>query len=180
MAKLTRAGLVYGVMNDNADKSMEVVLQLIVDADAASGLPGKCCDLKRAKAYYVDAVKKGIAKGTLPEKGVRAPRTAVAKTVKSKMVKVPKPRIAGEKEQAEKAKLGKTKTAEEIADIRAKNMARLKAVGRKYQKGQYAEPRYGTEHTDEEARQIVSDMENELDSFKAPKFLNLNQVKALV
>jgi hypothetical protein len=98
------------------------------------------------------------------------------------MVKVPKPRIAGDKEQAEKAKLGKTKTAEEIADIRAKNLARLKSVGAKYAKGQYAEPKApGVPNFDaDEARAYVDAVTNDLDSFKAPSFLDMDQVKALV
>ena len=83
MAKLTRSGLVYGVMNANATLPMEEVLQLIVDADAKSGLPGKACDLKRAKAYYVDAVKKGLADGVGPTKTARAPRTAKAAAPKA-------------------------------------------------------------------------------------------------
>ena len=183
MTKMTRSGLVYGVMNANADKPMDVVLQLIVDADAASGIPGKVCDLKRAKAYYTDAVKKGIAKGTVEKAITRRPGKANGvgpKAAKPKLIKVPKPRVAGDKEQAAKAALGKTKTAEEIADIRAKNLARLKAVGRKYAKGQYAEGRSGREHTDEEARAEVENLENSLDSFQVPKFLNMSDVKALV
>lgn len=173
MTKMTRAGLVYATMNANSDKPMQEVLQLIVDADAASGLPGKCCDLKRAKAYYVDAVKKGIAAGVV-QKTERAPRAAstrTAKTAKPKLIKVPKPKVQGDKPKIT------DKTVEEIADIRAKNLARLRAVGRKYAKGQIAEPRFSDEPFDENA---VSNLEAELDSFKAPKFLNMDQVKALV
>lgn len=177
MTKMTRAGLVYATMNANSDKPMQEVLQLIVDADAASGLPGKTCDLKRAKAYYVDAVKKGIAAGVV-QKTERAPRatsTRTPKTAKPKLIKVPKPKVQGDKPKIT------DKTVEEIADIRAKNLARLRAVGRKYAKGQIADNiRYGAEHTEDEAREIVSSFEQELDSFKAPKFLNMDQVKALV
>lgn len=174
MTKMTRSGLVYSVMNANASLPMDEVLALIVEADAKSGIAGKACDLKRAKAYYTHAVKNGIANGVGATKTVRAPKAKTAKTAKPKLIKVPKPKVQGDKPKIT------DKTVEEIADIRAKNLARLKAVGRKYAKGQYAEPRYGVTHTDEEARQIVSDMENELDSFKAPKFLNMDQVKALV
>ena len=175
MSKATRSGLVYSVMNANATLPMDEVLALIVAADAASGLPGKACDLKRAKAYYMDAIKKGIAKGVGAPAGVtRTKATKAPKAAKPKLIKVPKPKVQGDKPKVT------DKTVEEIADIRAKNLARLKAVGRKYAKGQYAEGRSGREHTDEEAREIVDAFEQELDSFKAPKFLNLSDVKALV
>jgi len=175
MTKLTRAGLVYGVMNDNATLPMEDVLPLIVAADAASGLSGKACDLKRAKAYYSYALKHGLAKGT----GV----TATARVVKAKAPKAAKPKLIKPKLDKSILKDRKPitdKTAEEIADIRNKNLARLKAVGRKYAKGQYADGASGRVHTDDEARAEVENLENSLDSFKAPKFLNLSDVKALV
>lgn len=175
MSKLTRSGLVYSVMNANATLPMDEVLALIVAADAASGLPGKACDLKRAKAYYTHAVKNGIANGVGATSSVRTPKAKAPKAAaKPKLVKVPKPKVQGDKPKIT------DKTVEEIADIRAKNLARLKAVGRKYAKGQYAEGRSGREHTDDEAREIVSNFEQELDSFKAPKFLNMADVKALV
>ncbi len=174
MSKMTRSGLVYSVMNANATLPMDEVLQLIVDADAKSGLPGKACDLKRAKAYYTHAVKNGIANGVGATKTARAPKAKVTKSAKPKLIKVPKPKVQGDKPKIT------DKTVEEIADIRAKNLARLKAVGRKYAKGQYADGASGRIHTDEEARAEVSNLENELDSFKAPKFLNMADVKALV
>ena len=171
MTKLTKQGLVYSIMNENANKPMADVLQLIVDGVAASGLPGAGVDLKRAKAYYTHAVKNGLANGTV-DKTERAPRTVKAKATKApKLIKVPKPKVQGDKPKVT------DKTVEELADIRAKNLARLRAVGRKYQKGQYAEPRFSDEPFDENA---VSNLENELESFKAPKFLNMDQVKALV
>ncbi len=174
MTKLTRSGLVYSVMNANATLPMDEVLQLIVDADAKSGIAGKVCDLKRAKAYYTHAVKNGLANGVGATKVARTPKAKVTKSAKPKLIKVPKPKVQGDKPKIT------DKTVEEIADIRAKNLARLKAVGRKYAKGQYADGASGRIHTDEDARAEVSNLENELDSFKAPKFLNMADVKALV
>ena len=69
------------------------------------------------------------------------------------------------------------KTVEELADIRAKNLARLKAVGRKYAKGRQAEPRFSDEAFDADA---VPNLESDLDSLKVPAFLTKDQVKALV
>ena len=174
MTKLTRSGLVYSVMNANATLPMDEVLALIVAADAKSGIAGKVCDLKRAKAYYTHAVKNGIANGVGATTVTRARKAAAPKSAKPKLIKVPKPKVQGDKPKIT------DKTVEEIADIRAKNLARLKAVGRKYAKGQYADGASGRLHTDEEARAEVSNLENELDSFKAPKFLNMSDVKALV
>ena len=170
MTKMTRAGLVYGVMNGNATLPMDEVLALIVEADANSGLSGKACDLKRAKAYYTHAVKNGLADGVGATKTTRTPK---AKTVKAPKVQKAKPDLSITKDR----KPIKDKTVEEIADIRAKNIARMKAVSRKYAKGQFAEPRYSDEPFDENA---VPNLENELESFKAPKFLSMDQVKALV
>ena len=119
------------------------------------------------RAHYVAAFKRGVEK-TARAKSTKEPKAAKPKLIKAKPIKLAdKPKITD-------------KTVEEIADIRAKNLARLKAVGRKYAKGQYADGRSGREHTDEEARAEVTNLENELDSFKAPKFLNMADVKALV
>ena len=176
MTKLTRAGLVHSVMDANASLPMDEVLALIVAADAASGIPGKVCDLKRAKAYYNLAIKNGLANGVGATKSVRAPKAKAApKAAKPKLIK-PKLDMSGIKDR----KPITDKTAEEIADIRNKNLARLKAVGRKYAKGQAADGARGCIHTAEEAYAEVANLEAELDSFKAPKFLNMADVKALV
>lgn len=176
MTKLTRSGLVHDVMNAHANEPMETVLVLIVEADVRSGIPGKVCDLKRAKAYYNLAIKNGLAKGIGATTVTRTAKTKAAP--KAKAPKLIKPKL--DKSIMKDRKPITDKTAEEIADIRNKNLARLKAVGRKYARGQYADGAVGREHTDEEARAEVANLERELDSFKAPAFLNLNEVKALV
>jgi len=169
----TKTEIVIRIMKENAGKAMADVLPLL---QAEFGWTEK-----NARAAYALRVKADPSLGTV-EKATRSAAPKAAKAPKSKIQKVPAPRVAGDKEQAEKAKLGKTKTAEEIADIRAKNLARLKAVGRKYAKGQYAEPKAtGVENFDaDEARAYVDAVTNDLESFKAPTFLNMDQVKALV
>ena len=161
------------VMKANEGKPMADVVKLIaaqIDVTEAN-----------AKSYY-----KWIMANVFGQAVAKAPRAAktekAAKTAKPKLIKVPKPRVAGDKEQAAKAKLGQTKTAEEIADIRAKNLQRLKSVHAKYAKGQYAEPTApGVKDFDaDEARAYVEAVTNDLDSFKAPSFLDMDQVKALV
>lgn len=171
----TKTEIVIRIMKENTGKPMADVLPLLM---AEFGWTEK-----NARAAYALRVKADPSLGTLEMK-VRAP--AAAKTPKApkgpKLIKVPKPRIAGDKEQAEKAKLGKTKTAEEIADIRAKNLARLKAVGKKYAKGQYAEPTAtGVENFDaDEARAYVQAVTDDIDAFKSPSFLTMDEVKVLV
>lgn len=159
----TKTEIVIRIMKENQGKAMADVLPLL---QAEFGWSEK-----NARAAYALRVKADPTLGTV-DKVTRAPKAAKPKA--PKLIKVPKPKVQGDKPKIT------DKTVEEIADIRAKNLARLKAVGRKYAKGQYAEGRSGTTHTDEEAREIVSNFENELDSFKAPKFLNMDQVKALV
>jgi hypothetical protein len=175
MAKVSKAQMIIDIMNANPTMVMDEVLALIVAA--AKDLPGAPIDTSRAKAYYVYNYRKGIAAGVGPGSASRKVTTKAAKAPKAPKatkVRVPAPRIAGDKE---KAGIDKNLTVEEINDIRAKNMARLKAVGQKYAKGQYAEPRVSDEPFDPNA---VSNLEAELDSFQAPKFLKLDQVKALV
>ena len=153
------------VMNENAALPMADVVKLIAERIGVTEA--------NAKSYYRYIVEHSLAVGVVV-KTQRAAKTSTPKTAKPKMIKVPKPKVQGDKPKIT------DKTVEEIADIRAKNLARLKAVGRKYAKGQYAEGRSGVSHTDDEAREIVSNMEQELDSFQAPKFLSMGQVKALV
>jgi hypothetical protein len=177
---LTKQGMIFECMNANADKPMDEVVRLILEL---KGVPGKALNEKDVRSTYLWAIRTGKAQGL--GKGTGAPRAAKAaksdkpaKAAKSKITKVPAPRIAGDKE---KAAVNKNLTVEEINDIKAKNMARLQAVGRKYAKGQMADPiRTGMEHTAEEARAIVKDLEDSLDSFKAPAFLKLDDVKTLV
>jgi len=155
------------VMKANADKTMADVVKLIATEISVTEA--------NAKSYYRWIVTHNMAPGTV-EKTARAPKAA-----KSGEPKAKKPKLIKAKpiKLEDKPKVT-DKTVEELADIRAKNLARLRAVGKKYQKGQYAEGRSGVTHTDEEARAEVTNLENELDSFKAPKFLNMSDVRALV
>ena len=152
------------IMTENATLPMADVVKLIAEKIGVTEA--------NAKSYYRWIVANGKAPGVVEKtaraKSVKTPKAAKPKLIKAKPIKLTdKPKITD-------------KTVEEIADIRAKNLARLKAVGKKYAKGQYAEGKSGRDHTDEEARAEVANLENELDSFKAPAFLNMNQVRALV
>lgn len=156
------------VMKANATLAMADCVKLIAERIGVTEA--------NAKSYYRWIVQHGMAPGSV-EKSARAPKAEKApKAAKPKLVKVPKPKVQGDKP------LVTDKTVEELADIRAKNLARLKAVGQKYAKGQYAEGRSGgfTKAQAAAAVQYVQDVTDDIDSFKAPTFLNMDQVKALV
>lgn len=122
---------------------------------------------------FTDAQAKAYFRGCSKELGLivpKAARTRTAKAVKVSPRKFPKVLLTDKPKVTDK-------TVEELADIKAKNLARLKAVGAKYQKGKSAEPRFSDEPFDSSA---VPNLESELDSFKAPAFLSKDQVNALV
>lgn len=158
------------LMKANEGKSMADVVALIAEAIGVTEA--------NAKSYYKWIVANGKAPGEVV-KTARAPKAATPKAPKAagkpKMIKAKPVKLT------DKPKIT-DKTVEEIADIRAKNLARLKAVHKKYAKGQYAEPKAtGVENFDaDEARAYVADVTNDLDSFKAPEFLSMDDVKALV
>lgn len=155
------------IMKANATVSMAEVVKLIADRIGVTEA--------NAKSYYRYIVQHNLGPGAVEKTARRpgkkdglAPKAAKPKLIKAKPIKLTdKPKVTD-------------KTVEELADIRAKNLQRLKTVHKKYAKGQYAEGASGREHTDEEARAEVTNLENDLDSFKAPKFLNMSDVKALV
>ena len=150
------------VMKDNATLPMADVVKLIADRIGITEA--------NAKSYYRYIVQHNLGPGAVEKTTTRAPKTSTPKATKPKMIKAKPIKLTDKPKVTDK-------TVEELADIRAKNLARLKAVGRKYAKGQYAEPRTSDEPFDDSA---VPNLEAELDSFKAPKFLTVNQVKSLV
>ena len=164
----TKTEIVIRIMKDNQGKAMADVLPLLM---AEFGWTEK-----NARAAYALRVKADPSLGTV-QKAARAAAPKAAKAAKGpKLVKVPKPKVQGDKPKVT------DKTVEELQDIRNKNLARLKAVGRKYMKGQIAEPEAaGVPNFDAaEARQYVEDVTNDLDSFKSPRFLTMDAVKVLV
>lgn len=151
------------IMKANATLPMNETVKLIAEQIGVTEA--------NAKSYYRWIVANGKAPGVV-EKTARAPKTPRApKAAKPKLIKVPKPKVAGDKLKVT------DKTVEELADIRAKNLARLKAVGAKYAKGRTATPRFSDEPFDANA---VPNLEAELDSFKVPAFLTKDQLKAVI
>ena len=155
----TKTEIVIRIMKANSGKPMAEVLPLLEKEFGWTE--------KNARAAYALRVKADPTLGVLEIK----PRAARASAPKAPKLIKAKPVILKDKPKVT------DKTVEELADIRAKNLARLKAVGRKYAKGRQAEPRVSDEPFDSDA---VPNLESELDSLKVPAFLTKDQVKALV
>ncbi len=156
------------VMKANEGKSMADVVKLIAERIGVTE--------GNAKSYYKWIVQHGMAPGEVV-KSTRAkaePKAKAPKTAKPKLVRVPKPKVQGDKP------LVTDKTVEELADIRAKNLARLKAVGQKYHNQANGRSGGFTAAQAKEAKEYVEAVNNDLESFKAPQFLSMDDVRALV
>lgn len=148
--KVTKRSMMIDIMNANTDKSYEEVSALI-----AANVPG--FTLAAARQAYRFLAKNGFATG---ETGTvtRAPRAAKAKAPKSTL----------------------------SADAKKDRLALIKEVGaRRKAEGldRSFNGKKGRPMTDDEAavaKEEISQMMNDLDSFKAPKFLTKAQVRALV
>ena len=172
---MTKQGMIFECMNANADKPMDEVVALILKL---KGVPGKELIESDVRGTYLWAIRTGKAKGVGKPAG--ATRAKSAKAPKEKAPKLIKPKL--DKSILKDRKPITDKTAEEIADIRNKNLARLKAVGKKYAKGQTAvSTATGVPNFDaDEAKAYVQAVTDDIDSFKSPTFLTMANVKALV
>lgn len=151
--KVTKRSLMIDIMNANTDKSYEEVSALI-----AQNVPG--FTLAAARQAYRFLAKNGFATG---ETGA----VTRAKTTKApKAAKAPKSTLS--------------------ADAKKDRLALIKEVGaRRKAEGldRSFDGKRGRPMTDDEAavaKEEITEMMNDLDSFKAPKFLTKAQVRALV
>jgi hypothetical protein len=188
------------IMNDNADKAMSQVVEMIADAINVT--------IPNAKSYYRYIVKHKLAAGNAEvsarggskAKAQKAPAPkAEAKPVKVKAE--PKAKAPAKPKAPAKAKTAKAKdedsarsaedssqSPKDIEAIKAANLKRMKEVTAKMkakglQPGQYANPEsVGVPEgfTPEKARAEVAQMYKDLESFEMPKFLTKDAVKALV
>lgn len=179
----SKRALSIAVMNANLDKPMHEVVPLIE----------KAADLKTpaAKSMYKWLVENGLAGGKV-EKAPRAPKAEKEAKVKEpkadKPAKTPKTEKVKETQRSAPKAVKAEKTPDEIEAIKAKNLARLKEVGKKYEKyakGQIAE-NINLEHSEgwqgEEAARALIEQEDigGLTSFQSPEHLTMDEVKALV
>lgn len=175
---------VIRIMNENPTKSRAEVIAILVPM---LDYPASVKDEKGKEAFIVGYYNYGLKNGAPGEKVVSArggrkasdkPKAEKApKVQKAKVQKVPAPRIAGDKEKP----MVTDKTVEELQDIKNKNLARLKAVGRKYYANQANGASGGfTPAEAKKAKDYVQAVTDDLDSFKAPAFLSKDEVTALV
>lgn len=174
MAKVTKTQITINTMNANAGKPIDEVVKLIAEANSVTE--------QVARGAYRWVVKNGLAAGSLPVKGAvtlagpkpaKEPKTVKLSTIVAKVNKEFKAKVAAE-----------PKSDDEIAKIKAANLARMKAVTskeKKFLKGQVAEDVDAVVfHTPDEAREELARIEAELDAFEAPAFLSRDAVRALV
>lgn len=169
MTKESNDSIVFRVMRANTDKTRDEVVAILMEE--VTRVPpavaaGKTSKEKWLHTYYAYGIRKGIdgQKGTSTRL-----RKASAKAARSNIARVPAPRIAGDRERSF---LDKNLTVEEINDIKAKNMARMRAVARKYS--------HSTDMSTEERTAKTNVTQTEGDSFEAPAFLKMADLKVMI
>jgi hypothetical protein len=150
--KVNKNKFVMDAMSDMAGKPMSAVVEYIATELA---IPAG-----RARAYYSWAVKNG-APGTV-ERTARAAKPKAERKPKLVKARTDRSFLLDSKPVTDK-------TVEELADLKARNLARLKAIGQKYAP----------------AKKVVNGAtisadEEQLPSFASPAFLTAEDVKALI
>jgi len=161
---MSKRAQAISVMNAHPDKPMAVVVTLIADTINVTEA--------NARSYYRYIVAHKLAGGSVDTttKAKAAPKAKLTKaTAKAKVTKqVPATKLLPESE---------------VAKIKAANLARLKAVSARKDYKNVARPSTSTGVPDFEpnaARAEVETVYESLGSFVAPKFLNKDQLKALI
>lgn len=179
MTKVTKTSVVIRIMTEHKDKPMDQVTKLI-----EQGLP---CKEGYGKVWYRWAIKEGVAPGKLEAatktKTKEVPAKKLMKEVGIKPAKTKGNRFTG------KIKESAPKTASDIEKIKAANLERMKEITarnkviRTQYNGNIArgadDPFDPADFTEESARAELEAADG-LESFSAPRFLNKDQVKALV
>jgi len=161
---MSKRAQAISVMNAHPDKPMAAVVTLIADTINVTEA--------NARSYYRYIVAHKLAGGSVDTttKAKAAPKAKLTKaTAKAKVTKqVPATKLLPESE---------------VAKIKAANLARLKAVSARKDYKNVARPSTSTGVPDFEpnaARAEVETVYESLGSFVAPKFLNKDQLKALI
>lgn len=161
MSKLNKTQIAIEVLKANSNRSLVDIIPLLMSQ----------CELSEKNAYacYRLRVKADPSLALTGAKSVKAPVKSVA---------VAKAKVRATKEVAASALLPDS----ELAKIKAANLARLKAVSSRKVYANVARPEGpGVESFDsDEARDEVAGLIESLDSFKAPKFLSKDQLKAMI
>jgi len=169
----TQSGLALSLYEGNTSITCsEFVLEFAL---AFPSLPPKTAAL-----YWQNKARRakfGLAPTALPAEFKDVVAAATPKAPKAPKEKAPKV-VKFKKEVAAKTLL----PPDELAKIKEANLARMKAVSSRKVYANVARPEGpGVEDFDaDEARAEVSNIVNDLDSFKAPRFLSKAQLKAMI
>ena len=169
----TQSGLALSLYEGNTSITCsEFVLEFAL---AFPSLPAKTAAL-----YWQNKARRakfGLPPTALPAEFKDVVAAATPKTPKAPKEKAPKV-VKFKKEVAAKTLL----PASELAKIKEANLARMKAVSSRKVYANVARPEGpGVEDFDaDEARAEVSNIVNDLDSFKAPRFLSKSDLKAMI
>lgn len=146
--------MIINHMKANADKPMDVV--------CAEMLEFVKTNMADVRSYYRWAVKNDIAPGLVTGGRVSSPRKTKEVPAKKLLKEV------GIKTTAAAPVFLQTKSDDEIARIKAANLAKMQAVSAKLKKVRVVE------------EEPVAVEDDERDSFSAPQYLTRDEVKALV
>ena len=167
MLKLTQAGLALSIYTADANVTHEAFVEKFLAAFPEQSP-------KIAALYWQNKARRakfGLPAVKLPEIYKDEPKAEKAPKVKAE--KAPKPEKASKAPKAEKS-------PEEVAKVRAANLARMQAITAKYGSRVAKKEGSGVEGFDPaEARAEVDNILAD-DSFAAPEFLSKDQVRALV
>lgn len=175
----TQSGLAFSLYESNPKIGHEEFVAAFLEQFPS-------CSPKNAALYWQNKARRakfGLAPVALPPQykdGDKAPKAPTKKISAKKMVEDVLPPAF--RKASMKKKLVTAKSDEELAKIKAGNLARMKEVSAKSKKyNQVARPE-GKGVKDFDAAEARAEIDNLLadDSFKAPKFLSRDQVKALV
>jgi len=169
----TQSGLAFSLYESNKNITHQEFVKKFLEQFPS-------CSPKNAALYWQNKARRakfGLAPVQLPlqyKDGDKAP--------KAKTKEVPAKKLLAEVLPPAFRKASKKKVEpDNLAEIKAKNLARMKEVSAKSKYNQVARPEgAGVKNFDsKKAREEVDNLLAD-DSFKAPKFLSKDQVKALV
>ena len=129
MAKITKTQITINTMNANAGKPIDEIVKAIAEANSVTE--------QVARGAYRWVIKNGLAEGSLPVKGsvtlAKPKAEKPAKTVKlSTIIKQVNKEFVAPSAKAKPAAV--PKSDDEIAKIKAANLARMQAVTSKEKK----------------------------------------------
>jgi hypothetical protein len=170
----TQSGLAFSLFEGNKNITHQEFVKKFLEQFPT-------CSPKNAALYWQNKARRakfGLAPVQLPGEYKDAPAAPKAKKTKE----VPAKKMVKDVLPPAFRKASKKVEPDNLAEIKAKNLARMKEVSaktKKYNQVARSEGRGVKDYDADEARAEVASLLAD-DSFKAPKFLSKDEVKALV